>query len=702
MKPYHISQHSIRQFSMRIFVILAVMLLITGLVSPAGNEMSPTAVSAASEATAVNVGMQSDVLTLDPALAYDLNTWLVVAQLFDTLTVQPSDGSPLQPGLALSWAFSQDGLTWTFNLRPGVTFHDGTPLDAQAVVFNFERWWDPENPYHGEDALYEYFYYMMGGYKGDEGCILSAVNAIGSDQVQLVLAVPQYNLPNILSSPAVGIASPAAIQAGTLASHPVGSGAFTFVQRVVGESIELAANPVYWGTPPSIDTLRFLVIPEADARLLALQSGEIDSVGDLPNDLVQTAVAQPSLQVEWRLSSALAYLGINRSHSPLDNPAVRQAIAHAINLPELVEQHYPFGEHPADQFLPPAIWGRDAELSAYTYDPALSISLLQLAGYTEGITTTLAYRDVYRSYLPDPLGAANAISDYLEAVGIHAEVIGYENAEFIDKLGAGELDLFLLGWYADYLHPDNFFSLILCNPTNLSFGALDETLCNLVEAAKTEPDLAVQVALYESASQYVYDSLPLLPIIHIRSALVMHYDIAGVQASPLGLEAYKDASYPGAQQVILSPEEDTSLVFTGEDSQTTIEVPAGAVTEDTLLRLVVTEPASAPLDMSSAGNSFELEASIDGDVLLDFAFLEPVTMTINYADADINWLKEETLLLYYWDGSQWLDAATTCDPTSSYTRDLAANLISLEVCHLTPFGLFAEAQPVQFLPLVRK
>ena len=184
MKPYHISQHSIRQFSMRIFVILAVMLLITGLVSPAGNEMSPTAVSAASEATSVNVGIQADVLTLDPALAYDLNTWLVVAQLFDTLTVQPSDGSPLQPGLALSWAFSQDGLTWTFNLRPGVTFHDGTPLDAQAVVFNFERWWDPENPYHGEDVLYEYFYYMMGGYKGDEGCILSAVNAIGSDQVQ--------------------------------------------------------------------------------------------------------------------------------------------------------------------------------------------------------------------------------------------------------------------------------------------------------------------------------------------------------------------------------------------------------------------------------------------------------------------------------------------------------------------------------------
>ena len=119
-----------------------------------------------------------------------------------------------------------------------------------------------------------------------------------------------------------------------------------------------------------------------------------------------------------------------------------------------------------------------------------------------------------------------------------------------------------------------------------------------------------------------------------------------------------------------------------------------------MLRFVATDTTSAPAGYASAGHGFDLSAIDFGETLPGFTFLKPVTVTINYADPDVAGLQEDTLRLFYWDGSQWLDAATTCTPNSTYRRDLDANRISLPICHLSTFGLFAEPKIWQFLPFV--
>jgi peptide/nickel transport system substrate-binding protein len=641
----------------------------------------------------------TDVVDLDPALTTDANSLMVSNQIFETLLAYQPGTSMLTPSLAISWTASLDGLAWIFEIHPGVMFHDGTPLDAAAVAFNLQRWWDPANPYH--DGDFEFFSGLFGGFKGDPGCLISGISALNDTQVLISLTRPYNPLPSMLTVKAFAIASPRAIQAGTLSTFPIGSGPFRFIAHTPGETISLEANPNYWGERPILDTLTFQVIPDDAGRYAALEAGIVYSVGDLPNNYALQAVDDPRLQVKWRPAIYTGYLGINRAHFPLDNILVRQAIAHAIDKPTLIDNHYSIKFTPASQFMPPMIWGHNPNLPGYTYEPALSISLLETAGFTEGFTTTLSYRGVERPYLPDPAGTASALGALLQVVGIQATVIEYESSEFLEKWKLGELDLFLLGWGADYLHPDNFFSPNLCNPELLGFGDLDTELCDLLEAAQAEPDFDNQVIAYQAASQRVYETLPLAPLVYGQSAILMRFNVEGLEPSPFSVEAYRSVRFADGEQIAVSPDSGGTLVHFDDQSQPTIiAVPAGAVTETTLLRYIAAEPGSVPAGLHSAHHGFQLSAHRDGEILDEFAFLEPVTFTVYYSDSDISGLNETILALYYWNGSRWQDAATTCDPASTYTRDLAANRIDLPVCHLTQFGLFGAALPQFYLPIV--
>jgi peptide/nickel transport system substrate-binding protein len=655
--------------------------------------------SRASAAGDYVVAIGVDVVQLDPALANDSNSFLVANQIFDTLVKHQPGGSIPEPGLAESWTISPNGLLWTFNLRSGVKFHDGTTVDASAVVYNLERWWDPAHPAH--IGSFEYFSFIFGGFKGDSDCLIAGIAAVGASQVQITLSRPYAPLPSMLDMPAFSIASPTAIQLGTLSSLPVGSGPFKFVDWLPGDRLHLDANPSYWAGAPRLGTLTFRVIPSEADRFLALPAGSVHSVGDLPDSYATIAASASELQVLWRPSANIGYLGINRAHTPLDNLQVRQAIAHAVNWQNLINNHYTPGDQLASQFLPPAIWGYNPSLTAYTYDPALSISLLAQAGYPAGFSTTLSYRPVIRVYLPNPADTANAIKNDLEAVGILTTVIEYESNTFLNKYVNGELDLFLLGWGADYLHPDNFYTFHLCNPGNLGFGPLDALLCSNLQAALAEPDFDQQVIDYQAAGQRIYDTLPFVPIVHARSALLVRQNVAGLVASPSGFEEYRTAYFAEAVQVVVVPETGVSLVYTDAQSEpTTIEVPAEAVTQTTILRYVAMGATSIPSGYGSANHAFELNAFRDGELLVGFIFEQPITITIDYTDADVSMLHEDTLLLYAWDGNAWVDAATTCAPASTYVRNLTENRLSVSICHLSRFALLGELLPRIFLPML--
>lgn len=649
----------------------------------------------------ITVAISSELEHLDPALAQDfVNTFFVSAQIYDTLIGYQPGTTAITPSLAISWTVSPDGLTWDFYIRPGVKFHDGTDANASAVLFNLERWWDPANPYH--NGSFDYFGGLFSGFKGDPNCLITDMSSNGDRQLTLQLSRPYSPLPAALTNPAFAIASPAAIQAGTLMTNPVGSGPFRLGSWVMTDSLRLEAYPDYWAGEPNLAGVQIQVIPDESARYAALKSGSVQMITQISDSgLIADAFTDPALQLRWRDSSNVGYLGMNRNHGDLADSIVRLAIAHAIDRAALIHQYYAPGDLAASQFLPPVFWGRDPNLVDYSYNPSLAQQLLASAGYTQGVTTTLAYRNVTRGYLPNPADTVIAIQAELQAVGIHAAVIEYDSPTFIQKFQDGELDLFLIGWGADFLHPDNFFYPVLCQGYQLAFGDRDDDLCASLDTAQASTDDAEQLALYQAASRRIHDTLPLLPLAHGQSALLQRAEVAGIIPSVMGFESLKDAHFAGASQIIVDPSSDSTLVYTSTQGlTTTVEVPAGAVSDNTLLRFTPVQTATVPSGFIFAGNTFELEAIQNGFVQDGFVFVNPIQVTINYSDQDITGLDEADLMLYVLDDGRWKDAAQTCTPASVYERQPEINRLSLPICHLSQFAMAEQVTYYLHLPLM--
>ena len=530
-------------------------------VAPPGTFVSPsdpqTAAAAPAPQAAAAAGVQtagvltyavgSDADGLDPALNWSPMSLLVGAQVCETLVNYEPGGTLPVAGLARTWSVSSDGLDWTFTLQPGVLFHDGTSLDAAAVVYNIERWWDPAHPYH-QDSFF-YFGYIFGGFRGEDGCSIAAVTERGTDQVRITLKAADNRLPTLLAMPFFAIASPSAIRAGTLQGAPVGSGPFRFDFWAPGELVRLTANVDYWGGRPRLDALVFQVIPDPDARLTALQSGAVQGAAELGPSQVAAAIQDRNLQVLWRAATSVGYLGINRAHPPLDNPLVCQAIAHAIHKQAIVSQDYnstaPVAQV-ARQLLPPAIWSYDPGLQDYSYDPGLARSLLAQAGYTDGVTTTLWVMPVSRPYMPQPSAIAASIQADLQAVGIHVTLVNYDLRTYLAKVLGGEADLFELGWMLDYGHPYNLLGNVVC-AGDASFGPRDAVLCDQVQGALREVDLQQQTAIYQAASRRVHDTLPMVPLAHVRDAVVVRSNVRGVVPAVLFAGSFKGVYFGSVQ-----------------------------------------------------------------------------------------------------------------------------------------------------------
>jgi peptide/nickel transport system substrate-binding protein len=484
--------------------------------------------------------MASDVTSLDPALMVYDNSLLVNAQIYETLVQHEPGGTGIVPGLASSWDISTDGLTWTFTLQPNVTFHDGTNLDAAAVVYNVERWWDPAHPQHVAD--WWLFNRTFGSVRGDPGCNIVAVSAVGADQVQITLREPDSRLLSFLAMPFFAITSPSALQAGTLETAPVGTGPFTFVEQVLDSHVQLAANSAYWGDGPRLASLVFRVISDQEALFAALQSGAVHGTSDLGADYVGPASQDANLEVLWTPATHLGYLGINAAHPPLDNPLVRQAIAHALNKQALIDTYYPaqVGQV-AGQLLSPVVWGHDPALSDYPHSASEARNLLTQAGYSAGFTTTLRVMPVARSYFLDPAAMAESMQADLESVGISATLVTRGWNTYRREVLSGEADLFMLGWIPDYGHPYNYFGLILCQ--GQSRGPLDTELCDRVQQSLAQHNTQALEASYRWVSRRVHDTVPLVPIAHTRQPVLVRSNVEGVVPAAMYAACFKDVYF---------------------------------------------------------------------------------------------------------------------------------------------------------------
>jgi peptide/nickel transport system substrate-binding protein len=657
--------------------------------------------SAKASSGSLVVAISQDVQGQDPSKYTDTHTNLIAGQIFDTLNTLPHGSKTPQPGLAQSWIVSTDKLTWTFTLRSGITFHNGETFDGSSVVFNFKRWWDPADAHHDADFPYFYSYF---GYKGEANTLLEDVYSPSANQVVFQLTRPEPLLPLFLALPSLSIASPQAITNGTLDSHPVGTGPFKFVEWTPGDHTLVQANLGYWGKVPYMNELQFKVIPTDSDRIGAIESNTVQVAYDLPGYDYTTANQNLNLTAFSGYGLNIGYLGINRGHTPLNNQKVREAIAHAINKTKLLQTYYDPMDQVAAQFLPPGLLGYKDSLVDYDYNPTLAKSLLTQAGYTNGFTTTLTYRNVARIYLRQPGPTAQAIQADLAAVGIRVNVQAMESSAFLDLVWSGNADLFLLGWGADYPHPSNFFT-ILCDGTYpVAYGPRDTTLCNTVSTANAATDPANQETLYQSASQTVRDTLPIVPLSNGRTTTILRSEVSGLQPSFL-VEDYETVFLTNGLNQPVPPDSPTTLQTHGDEAPaTTIYVPANSVSDPITLAYSLSDsPTPPPGGQASLGDPFALTAYRDGAPLVQQIFAQPVEVTFDYHTYAGYLFDPASLDVYINNSGSWVKANTTCSSTPASVLDTQKHTFTAYTCQTGQFALFGNKDRVPvFLAITRK
>jgi peptide/nickel transport system substrate-binding protein len=543
-----------REVTRRIKICLFAALAVLGLVAAAG---AATSRSGASKDTLVFAGA-ADPALLDPSLVSDGESLRVTDQVFNSLVGFKLGGTAVVPELATGWSVSKNHRVWTFKLRKGVTFTDGTPFNAAAVCFNFTRWYHFPPPLQNA-ALSYYWQTVFGGFAnpgsgspGPKNSLYRGCKAHGRYSVSLILTRPSTSFLAAIGLPNFGIASPTALKkygadagtvdatgvfhpTGTFATqHPIGTGPYMLQSWAVGSKLVLVRNPRYWGKKAKLARIIIVPIGNASARLQALQSGEVQGYDNV--DPTNFGQVTGKLKLYKRPPFSVGYIGINQSIRPMNNLLVRQALAYAINKAQVVKAFYGGVGAVANQFLPPALFGNaKSGVPAYPYNPTKSKQLLQQAGLKLPVKVDFWYpTSVSRPYMPNPANNFQAFSANLAAAGF--EVTPHSapwRPDYRAGVQAGKDQLFLFGWIADFGDPADFLNVLFGSHTP-QFGFDNPALFSLLAKADSETDVDRRIALYEKASIQVMRFLPMIPYVWAGSGIAFDSHVKGFVPGPIG------------------------------------------------------------------------------------------------------------------------------------------------------------------------
>ena len=498
-------------------------------------------------------GSTGQPVNLEPGNITDGNSIVVLNQIYNRLMEIKPGTTEIEPSLATSWAASADGKTWTFKLRSGVKFHDGTAFNAAAVKFNVDRWWDAQNPngYRNAGKPYEIWQQIFGGFKGAPNSLVQDVTVVDPSTIQFVLKQPFSAFPSAIASGFFGIASPTAIQQagakyGTPGSVAVGTGAFVLKEWRSGERIVLEKNPSYWRSGyPKVNQLVIRFVGDPAARLAQLRAGQLDFTTDLAPDQKKELDADANLEALIRPSFNVGYLALNPSYKPLANTKVRQAIAYAINRPAIVKAFWgDLGQHDASFVPPPLGWAGPANLPPYAHDPAKAKQLLAEAGYPNGFDLELWYMPVSRPYFSNPKPIAESFAADLNAVGIRVNLKTKDWAAYLsDRRKPPGYPAFMLGWTGDYGDPDSFYYPHFGPGATDDIGNWkDDRVLQLLDQARAKTAQSDRAKLYGELSEILNREVLRLPIVHAQPLLAQRKSIEGWIPSPLSSEPFERIS----------------------------------------------------------------------------------------------------------------------------------------------------------------
>jgi peptide/nickel transport system substrate-binding protein len=506
----------------------------------------------------------ADPTTLDPVHITDSESSKVARQIFDGLLDFAPESTDLIPGLATEVPEPEDGgRSYTFNLREGVKFHDGEDFNADAVVFNFDRWRNTKNKYHkgGGSGGANFAYYGIYFLGFDDDSVIEKVEALDDYTVRFTLKQTQGPFLKNIAISNFGMASPKAIEEDVEGfwQKPVGTGPFKFVKWDRGSTVELEKNDDFWGKDmpasqygggPHVDKVVFRAIKDNTSRTAALTGGQLSAADGLTPDDIPTVEEAEGTRVVYRPPLTIGYLAMNVQKAPFDDPKVRQAVNMAMNMPEIVEAFFGNTGDQASTYMPPTVPFFNDQIEPYPYDPDGARQMLQDAGL-DGLETELWYMPIPRPYMPDGKGIAQAMQSDLKEVGINVKLVTFDWTVYLEKTGRGEHPMCLLGWTGDNGDPDNFLNALLS-----SSAATEEDALNVAYYKNPEvDDLLLQAQqsvnpderrdLYYQAQEILVEDAPWVPIAYVKPPVGLQDGVEGYQPNPTGGEPFNTIKLSG-------------------------------------------------------------------------------------------------------------------------------------------------------------
>lgn len=490
------------------------------------------AAGAARAETTLVVGIAADPTGLDPEAVLNNTSGFVMATIYDSLVRYKPGTTEVAPGVAEKWDVSPDGLTYTFHLRHGIKFSDGTPLDAKAVIWNVDRLLNKNNPQYiyntgTVEGYIEFTYGDVASYK-----------VIDDDTVAFTFKKPSAPFLNSLAMVWNGLVSPtaAAKYGKELRNHPVGSGPFVLREWQPRNQVILDANPAYWGGKPKVDHLVFKELPDAQAAVLALKRGEIQILGDVSTPTIPAIKADPNLVLLTQPGLTVSGVSLPTQVAPFNDKRVRQALNYAIDVKAIDKALYAGLAAPMTSPLPAAQWGFDPALKGYSYNPDKAKALLKAAGVKPGLEVELLAYNSPRGYNPAGPALAVAIQGYLKKVGITAHVTQMEIGAYLAKVRSGKYTgLALEGWSGDNGDPDNFLGELWGAkniPINNWAHYNNPEVEKLLAKALTLPSAAARTPLYHQAQKMILDDAPWIFVNSTLQVRAINKHVKGFMLNP--------------------------------------------------------------------------------------------------------------------------------------------------------------------------
>jgi dipeptide transport system substrate-binding protein len=523
-------------------------------------------ISAASPAlsSSLVVCIEGSPETFNPQLTSNATTSIVTGQIYDQLVSVKSGGSELEPSLAESWTVSEDGKTYTFKLRRGVTwqsnktFKPSRDFNADDVVFSFERMMRADHPYHKVNGGN----YITFNTKLADA--LTSVKKIDDHTVAFTLKEPLAPFTGILSHQSLVILSAEygeqLLKAGTpeqLDLQPIGTGPFQLQVYQTNAAVRFKAFHDTWGErakdpsrTPKVDDLIMPITVDAPVRLQRAQAGECH-IANAPSPADREAIrASAKLNLVETPVASSGFLAFNFKEKPFQDKRVRQALAHAVNMKGLVDIVFDGMGGVTGALIPASLWGHNADLKGHSYDIDKAKALLAEAGYPNGLETQIWALPVTRPYMPNGRRAAELIQADWAKVGVKAEIVTYEWGEYVKRARQGESKTAMFGGIWDFPDPsqipNNYFT---CNsqgkPSPSNIGSwCNAKFIDLIARAGQITDQEQRTNLYKEAQVVFNDEAPAILFGSSSALLAVNKSVSGFVPAVFGTSRFSGVTVP--------------------------------------------------------------------------------------------------------------------------------------------------------------